>query len=107
MVVRIALAIDDDDARRDVQDALHGPGGLIGVRNCESRPGELVVTLDDAVTSPELVRYVAQIEQRRRGGATPRTLEAAARAAAHGLQDPQLDAERIIERYLDAEEAPR
>jgi hypothetical protein len=84
-----------------VAEALAGPGRPAGVASCELAERTVELTVDDAVTSPALVRLLAEIESRSAEAALPQDPATLARAAARGLGDPELDERRIIEWQVD------
>ena len=101
MIVVRTVVNPDPAARRNLVAALTGPGAPVGIRACVERDDLVSVTFDDAVTGAELIDDVITIETH----FVPHehdTLDddEAARLASVGLGDPELDAGRILERYL-------
>ena len=101
MIVVRTVVNPDPAARRNLVAALTGPGAPVGVRACVERDDLVSVTFDDAVTHAELIDDVITIETH----FVPPEHDAldddeAARLASVGLGDPELDAGRILERYL-------
>jgi len=109
---KIALALDTlsqlvfqfDDPRESaaVVLALDGRGKPVGVKSCEQRTGALFVRVDPAITPPDLVRHLVEIERRRFAASRTADVRALddnqlARLVARAIQEPNLDENRIIE----------
>jgi len=91
----------DPAARRNLVAALTGPGAPVGVRACVERDDLVSVTFDDAVTRAELIDDLITIETHFVAtDAGDLSDDEAARLASVGLEDPELDGTRILERYL-------
>ncbi len=82
-------------------DALAGDGAPVGVTACTVEGQTVTVTFDER-TAADVIDDIIAIELSfvPEHGAVPVDLAAAARAAARGLHEPELDAARIIETYL-------
>jgi len=102
VILRRTITIPDPLARANVAEALAGPGAPAGVTSCTADGASVTIAFDASITSPELIDALIAIE----------TAFVAARAAAFaagddpsaiaacGLNEPELDATRIIEKYL-------
>jgi hypothetical protein len=91
----------DPAARRNLVAAMTGPGAPVGVRACVERDDLVSVTFDDAVTRAELIDDLITIETHFvAGDGAGLDDDEAARLAGVGLDEPDLDASRILERYL-------
>jgi hypothetical protein len=102
VIIDRTVTIADPLARANVYDAFSGPGRPAGVQRCEIRDNDVVVTYDDAVTAAQLIDDLIVIESAfvpARSAPITDDVTAAARASA-GLGDPELDASRILEKYL-------
>jgi len=88
--------------RANLVEAFGGAGAPAGVVACFERDDVVTISFDDEVTRPELIDDLITIETHfvPDAASEPLTDEQAARLAAVGLADPELDAERIIERHL-------
>lgn len=106
VLLRVALRIDDADARDAVRAAVFGAGRPAGVVACETQENELIIDVDDATTPVELVLTIADLElQRFRLPRRARLIgdlpnATAVRIAAAGLGDPELTVARLLETYL-------
>ena len=106
VLLRVALRIDDADARDAVRAAVFGAGRPLGVVACETQENELIIDVDDATTPIELVLTIADLElQRFRLPRRARLIgdlpnATAVRIAAAGLGDPELTVARLLETYL-------
>jgi hypothetical protein len=100
-VVRTVVAADPA-VRANLLDALAGPGAPAGIVSCFERDDVVTVSFDDEVTRTELIDDLITIETHFVPSAESEPLEdeEAARLAAVGLADPELDASRILERSL-------
>jgi len=102
-VVRVrSVSLPDPLARANVQAAFTGDGRPLGVLTCECADDTLRMVFDDAITPAELIDDLIAIESvfvpaRVQG---PLDRATAARIAARGLGEPDLDVSRIIETYL-------
>jgi hypothetical protein len=102
---QLAFQIDDSRECAAVMLALDGRGRPMGVKSVEQRTGELIVCIDPAITPPDVVRHLVEIE-RRRFAAPPATdawaLDDAqlARLVAKAIQEPELDENRILEHLV-------
>jgi hypothetical protein len=105
LVVVIRSVVEADPAvRANLVSALTGPGAPAGIVACSQRDDVVTVSFDDAVSAAELIDDLITIETHFVPKADGAALddEEAAHLAAVGLGDPDLDAERILERRLDA-----
>ncbi|MBV8298994.1 MAG: hypothetical protein JO083_05580 [Candidatus Eremiobacteraeota bacterium] len=103
MIVSRTVELADPLARANVIDALCGPGAPAGVTEVAESGTAVTVRFDDAVSAAELVDDLIAIESLFVPAKFMRDLavdEAAAIAAA-GLGDPELNATRVIETYLN------
>ena len=109
MIVTRTVKLADPLARANVLDALRGPGGPVGVLDVGEDGANVTVRFDDAVTAAELIDDLVAIESVFVPARTPEELafEEAAAIAAAGLGDPELNASRIIETYLNEPKPPR
>ncbi|HTD36486.1 MAG TPA: hypothetical protein VK669_03140 [Candidatus Limnocylindrales bacterium] len=109
MIVTRTVNLADPLARANVLDALRGPGGPVGVLDVGEDGANVTVRFDDAVTAAELIDDLVAIESVFVPERTPEELafEEAAAIAAAGLGDPELNASRIIETYLNEPKPPR
>jgi len=100
-VVRTVVA-SDPAVRANLVAALGGPGAPTGILACFERDDVVTISFDDEITAPELVDDLITIESHFVPDAAAGALsdEDAARLAAVGLADPELDASRILERHL-------
>ena len=101
MIVVRTVVNPDPAARRNLVAALTGPGAPVGVQSCVERDDLVSVTFDDAVTRSEVIDDLITIETH--FVATDRGAlddDEAARLAGIGLDEPDLDARRILERYV-------
>jgi hypothetical protein len=100
-VVRTVVAADPA-VRANILAALAGPGAPAGIASCFERDDVVSVSFDDEITRPELIDDLITIESTFVAPAENEPLddEEAARLAAVGLADPELDASRILERHL-------
>jgi hypothetical protein len=104
-VVVIRTVVEADPAvRANLVAALTGPGAPAGIVACSQHADVVTVRFDDAVSAAELIDDLITIETHfaPKPGTEPLDDEEAARLAAVGLGDPDLDAGRILERRLDA-----
>jgi len=102
VILRRTVTIPDPLARANVAEALAGPGAPAGVRSCTADDAGVTIAFDAAVTSPELIDALVAIETAfvaARGAAFAACDDPSA-IAARGLNEPELDATRIIENYL-------
>jgi hypothetical protein len=101
-VIVIRTVVNPDPAaRRNLVAALTGPGAPVGVRACVERDDLVSVTFDDAVTRSELIDDLITIETHFvAAGVDGLDDDEAARLAGIGLDEPDLDATRILERYV-------
>jgi hypothetical protein len=101
IVVR-TIVTADPAIRANVIEALSGPGAPAGIVACFERDDVVSVRFDDAVTPAELIDDLITIESHFVPG--PSTWDPSddetARLAAVGLADPDIDANRILERNL-------
>jgi hypothetical protein len=106
VLLRVALRIDDAEARDAVRDAIFGAGRPAGVVACETQENELIIDVNDATTPIELVLTIADLElQRFRLPRRTRLIgnlpdATAVRIAAAGLGEPELSVARLLETYL-------
>ena len=109
MIVTRTVNLADPLARANVVDALRGPGGPVGVIDVGEDGPTVTVRFDDAVTAAELIDDLVAIESVFVPARTTEELafEEAAAIAAAGLGDPELNASRIIETYLNEPKPPR
>jgi len=109
VIVTRTVNLADPLARANVLDALRGPGGPVGVLDVGEDGANVTVRFDDAVTAAELIDDLVAIESVFVPERTPEELafEEAAAIAAAGLGDPELNASRIIETYLNEPKPPR
>jgi hypothetical protein len=100
-VVRTVVTADPA-VRANLVAALNGPGAPSGIVSCFQRDDVVTVSFDDEVTRAELIDDLITIESHFVPEAETEPLddEEAARLAAVGLADPELDASRILERHL-------
>jgi hypothetical protein len=98
-VVRTVVAADPA-VRANLLAALAGPGAPAGIASCFERDDVVTVSFDDEVTSIALIDDLITIESHFVPAAEPLDDEEAAHLAAVGLEDPELDASRILERRL-------
>jgi hypothetical protein len=101
----LVFEIDDPRECATVLLALWGRGKPVGVKSCEQRTGALIVRVDPAITPPDLVRHLVEIERRRFAGSKTAGVQALeddqlARLVAKAIQEPDLDENRIIEHLL-------
>ncbi len=103
MIVTRTVDLADPLARANVVDALRGPGGPVGVVDLAEHGAAVTVRFDDAVTAADVIDDLIAIESILVPARTVRDLavEEAAAIAAAGLGDPDLDATRVLETYLD------
>jgi hypothetical protein len=97
-----SLQLPDPLTRANVQAAFSGDGRPAGVLTCESTGDTLRITFDDAITPPELIDDLIAVESTFVPARAKEPLDrsTAARIAAQGLGDPDLDVTRVIETYL-------
>ncbi|HTD33912.1 MAG TPA: hypothetical protein VK665_09650 [Candidatus Elarobacter sp.] len=109
MIVTRTVSLADPLARANVVDALRGPGGPVGVIDVGEDGPTVTVRFDDAVTAADLIDDLVAIESVFVPARSQEELafEEAAAIAAAGLGDPELNASRIIETYLDDRKPPR
>jgi len=106
VLLRVALRIDDADARDAVRAAIFGAGRPAGVVGCEAQENELIIDVNDATTPIELVLTIADLELQRFGLSRRARLigelpdATAVRIAAAGLGEPELTVARLLETYL-------
>jgi len=102
VIIDRTVTIADPLARANVYDAFSRPGRPVGVERCEILGDDVLVTYDDAVTPAQLIDDVIVIESAfvPARSAPIDDIDAAAARAAAGLGDPELDASRILEKYL-------
>lgn len=105
----IALAIEPApaDALPQLARALGGPGAPAGIAACETVDGALVVELRPAVTHPNLLIRIVDVELKRFSGSrrtyllSPVPAGVMAAIAADGLQAPEIGPDRILEMLLE------
>lgn len=104
MVVVRSVVEADPAVRANLVAALTGPGAPAGIVGCSERDDVVTVRFDDAVSQASLIDDLITIETHfvPKADGTALGDEEAADLAAIGLGDPDLDAERILERRLDA-----
>jgi len=109
VIVTRTVSLADPLARANVVDALRGPGGPVGVIDVGEDGPTVTVRFDDAVTAADLIDDLVAIESVFVPARSQEELafEEAAAIAAAGLGDPELNASRIIETYLDDRKPPR
>ncbi len=102
MQVIRTVVVPDSAVRSNLVAAFTGAGAPAGVVSCVEHDDLVRVTFDDAVSAAELIDDLITIETHfvAAAGAGPPDDEEAARLAAVGLADPDLDASRILERQL-------
>jgi hypothetical protein len=102
VILTRTVTVIDPFARANLVAALAGPGAPAGVTSCAQDGALIVVAFEAERTSPELIDALIEIETTFVPGRAPALgdLAAAVRAAARGLDEPALDAARIIETYL-------
>jgi hypothetical protein len=100
-VVR-TVVVADPAVRANLLAALAGPGAPAGIVSCFERDDMVSVSFDDEITHAELIDDLITIETHFVPNAETGVLddEEAARLAAVGLADPELDASHILERQL-------
>ncbi len=103
MIVTRTVDLADPLARANVVDALRGPGAPVGVLDLAETGSAITVRFDDAVTAAELIDDLIAIESILVPARSDRELsiEEASAIAAAGLGDPELDASRVLETYLE------
>jgi hypothetical protein len=104
-VVVIRTVVEADPAvRANLVAALTGPGAPAGIVACSQRDDLVTVSFDDDVSAAELIDDLITIESHfvPIADGVPLGDAKAANLAAVGLGDPDLDADRILERRLDA-----
>jgi hypothetical protein len=101
-VIVVRTVVNPDPAvRRNLVDALTGAGAPAGVQSCVERDDVVSVAFDDELTHAELIDDLITIESHFVPAAVPPLDDQqAARLAAVGLGDPDLDSDRILERHL-------
>ncbi len=101
IVVRTATVLDPL-ARANVLASLSGPGAPAGVIACDTDGPAIRVSFDAQRTAPELIDALIEIATAYvpARAAVPADIARAAAIAATGLDEPALDASRIIETYL-------
>jgi hypothetical protein len=96
------VVVSDPLARANVLAALAGPGGPAGVLTCAQDGAALTLTFDDERTAAELIDALVAVETAfvpARAAAFDDVCGAVGMAA-RGLDEPELDAARLIETYL-------
>ena len=103
MIVSRTVDLADPLARANVLDALRGPGAPAGVTDVAESGTALTVRFDDAVSAADLIDDLIAIESLFVPAkfTSDLAVEEAAAIAAAGLGDPELDATRVIETYLN------
>jgi len=103
VIVTRTVDLADPLARANVAGALRGPGAPVGVLDLAEDGSALTVRFDDAVTAADLIEDLIAIESILVPARSVRELsiEEASAIAAAGLEDPDLDATRVLETYLD------
>lgn len=104
MVVVRTVVEADPAVRANLVAALTGPGAPAGIVACSEHADLVTVSFDDSVSTAELIDDLITIETHFApiADGAPLGDEEAARLAAVGLGDPDLDAGRMLERRLDA-----
>ena len=103
VIVTRTVDLSDPLARANVVDALRGPGAPVGVVDLAEDGAAVTVRFDDAVTAADVIDDLIAIESILVPARSQRELavEEAAAITAAGLGDPDLDATRVLETYLD------
>jgi hypothetical protein len=101
MIVR-TVAVSDPLARANVVDALAGPGAPVGVTACTVDGDRIIASFDSERTSPEFIDDLIAVAMAFVPARHAPIADAAmaARLAARGLRDPELDVHRILETHL-------
>jgi hypothetical protein len=102
VILARTVVVPDPFARANLLAALAGPGAPAGITSCTADGATIVVAFEAGRTAPELIDALIETElafvpARAQPLADP---AAAAAIAARGLDEPALDAARIIETYL-------
>ena len=102
MILVRTVTLPDPLARANVLEALAGAGAPSGITSCTVDGATVVIAFDAERTTPELIDALIAIETAfvPARAAAFTDLAAATAIAARGLQEPTLDASRIIETYL-------
>jgi hypothetical protein len=102
VILARTVIVPDPFVRANVLEALAGPGAPAGILECTAEGATIGLRFDAERTPAELIDDLIAIETAFVPALAPAfgDPDAAAGAAARGLEEPALDRSRIIESYL-------